>query len=117
MEQEKKRDFSLGLAIIVLLNRFVYLVAQALHFPDITKVLFFGFCGLTSLVLGLFVFHRGLSFGCVVGGVIATYMAWLHYHLQLTEMLQFLVSMIVLSVLCFALYRFYKSVDHVKEGK
>ena len=107
-EQEKFRQIGFGGSIVVLLGNFLYAFVEWAQFSDIYNVLILGFVGITAILLGLFKFHKGLSFGLVMGGIIATYHAWLHYHFQLTDFLKFVTTLIVLSLLCFALYRLVK---------
>lgn len=104
----KVRHLAYGISIMVLFNRFLYLCAECFQFTDMYKALFFGVLGVVALLVGLFKFHKGLSLGLVIGGIVATRLAWLYYHIELTDLLQFLLSIIILIVLSFALYRLYK---------
>ena len=114
-ENENFRQFAYGLSVILLFNRLLYVFAETLQFADITKVLFFGFFGIGALLLGLFKLHKGLSFGCVVGGIFASRMAWQYYTFKLPDFLRFVVVIIMLVCVCVALYLLYKK-EHVKKG-
>lgn len=105
---ENFRQIGYGLSLIFLFNRFLYTFAEWILFADVFKVLFFGFFGIAALLLGLFKFHKGLSFGLIFGGLMATRLAWFYYNFRLTEFFQFLVALISLALLCFALYRLIK---------
>lgn len=115
--EESVRHSAYTIALVVLLNNFIYVIADGFQFADVTKVLFFGAIGITALVLGLFKFHKSLSFGLTIGGLIAGRLAWYYFHFRLTELLQFFIAVLSLGLVCFALYRLYHSQDHLEKTK
>lgn len=104
-DPDRFRQIGFALSIIYFFNNFLQAFAQFLDLSDVLKVIVFGFFGISAVLLGLFKFHKGLSFGLVVGGVLLTRAAWLSYHFKLTELLQFLIALFLLVLLSFALYR------------
>ena len=115
-EQDLLRHSAYGVSIVILMNRCLWLLAEGFVLPDVAKVLFFGAFGIAALLLGLFKFHKSLSFGLVIGGVFSGRLAWYYFHVRITEFLQFLIALISLGAVCFALYRLYNT-QHVSKKK
>lgn len=111
-EYDALRHTAYAIAIVVFMERFLQALAVFLTLVDVYKLLLFGIVGITSLLLGLFKFHKSLSFGLVFGGLLASGIAW---HFRLTEFLQFIIACICLILICFALYRLYKNQYSLKK--
>lgn len=116
-EKELLRHAAYGVGIIALLNHFLYLCADGFGLSDITKVILFGVIGIAALLLGLFVFHKSLSFGLTLGGVLSTRLAWIYFHFRLTEVLQFTIALTSLVVVGAALYHLYSSEHGLKKKR
>lgn len=108
-EQDILSHGAYGVSMVILMNRCLWLLADAFALPDVAKVLFFGAFSISVLLLGLFKFHKSLSFGLVLGGIFSGRLAWYYFHFRITEILQFLIALISLGAVCFALYRLYES--------
>lgn len=105
---ENFREIGFGLAIVFLLNRCLYLFAEWIGLSIFFKFLLFGGFGVIALLLGLFKFDKGLSFGLIFGAIVATRLALMYHTFKLTEFFQFLIALVSLLLLCFALYRLIK---------
>lgn len=117
VDQENYRDFFLAVSIIVLLNKFLYGFAESFYLSDVLKCILFGSVSLVALTLGLFKFHKSLKFGLALGGIVAGHFAYEFYHFKLTDTFKFVVVMLLLMVLCFALYKLYISSQSTQKGK
>ena len=110
------RHVAYALSIIILLNKFLSLIAEYFLFSDTYKVLWFGCLGITALLLGVFKFHKGLSFGLSLGGISAASFMIYYYRVVFTDYLRFSILMVILVIVCFALYLLYKKEYQLKKG-
>lgn len=108
------RQVAYSIGIVVLLNVFLAMFIEAFNFSDDVRVVILGFVGILSLLLGLFVFQKSLSFGLVISGVLSTHFAWGYLNFRPTEMIKFAIAFISLSIVLFALYKLYQT-EHNKK--
>ncbi len=93
-----------AVSLAVLLNRTVVMVAQYVKFGYLGNIVLFGVVGITALLLGLFEFKKSLSFGFALGGVWCAVQSIFYYQLHITDQLRFVLALLVLGIVCYALY-------------
>ena len=107
-KSENVRHKAYTVAIAFLLSRCIVLLSHNLHLVGIVKELFFAVFGITALVLGLFKFHKSLSFGLTIGGLFLLRVSVQGFNPRHIELLEFIVAVLALGFISVALYRLYQ---------
>ena len=106
------RDIVLAIALAVLLHRLMWMIVDLVNLSQMYGLLLCGLFGGATLVAGLFYTQRSLSYGLTMGGIWLVGYSFFYYQWQLDNGVKFALSLIMLAVICLALYK------HVmKKGK
>ena len=103
-----KKEFLLHfmyiVAIVVLFNASIMMIANHAKFGNIGNILLFGGVGGAALVLGLFTFQKSLSYGLTLAGTWCSGQILYYYKVNLTDAVRFGVALLMLGIVLYALY-------------
>ena len=93
-----------------------FIVSEVANYLALSHVALFVYCGILGgvlLVLGLFVFRKGLGLGLTLAGIWCEFQGSFFYWRNMTDLLRFLLASGTLLIIGYALYR----LQHQKQGK
>ena len=117
VDQNVLRHGMYALSIIILFNRFVSLLAQHFALSNTGNIILFGGLGITAFILGMFSFRKSLGYGLAIGGSWCAGYSLFHYQFQLTESVRFVLSLVMLAIVLYALHIFRQKKNSSKKGK
>lgn len=91
-------------AIVVLFNVSISMIAEHGKFGNLGNILLFGGLGVTALALGLFRFQKSLSYGLTLAGAWCSGQIFYYYKINLTDAVRFGVALCMLMIVLYALY-------------